>query len=476
MRGIVGIVALALLAQPSAAKERVLLSTVRGFYNTALDELATRYMELNPDVQVDINLQPDNFSIKRYYIAGMAADRASAPDIVHGNLLGVNENYHQGRFLAVFDHAFLISLAVDGIHYCVLPLDNVDMGVYYNKDIFARLELVPPESFEEWIELCQVVEANGIIPISVPGSAINDFTVGISNLLEDASMRQLMPQIIAQPGDWNYVEANGAYVHDPNDLYADRFITINPERAAKAFLEGSISFEMPMFVEAYAAYQEIAQYFEFGFLGTDQAGAYDLFLTGRAAMWLIGSWRVGVLMKDLTEMPPEHQFDWAVFNVPSVARSQHGLAPLRGLGGAGHQLCVVDKKDPAQHDRVIDFLMFLYAPEQSAYLISRTLEVGEFIQGMPLIKGSADQLPADVADKLSGFGGRGYVRWDMIPNRFENETVARTRPWRQLFSLGRISTEEFMRRKQSLTVELIKRLVKRRGYDLDPTTEDVAPE
>ena len=451
-------------------------------------------MELNPDVDVEINLQPDNFSINRYYIASMAADRASAPDIVHGNLLGVNENYHQGRFLALndylkkpnpyagnvvwdelFDHAFLNALAVDGIHFCVLPLDNVDMGIYYNKDIFARLGVSPPQSFEEWIELCQIMQDNGIIPISVPGSAINDFTVQISLVLEDAVMRRLIPDIIAQPGDWNYVEANAGYVHVPTDPHGDRFITINPERVAKAFLEGSISYEMPMFVEAYAIYQEIARYFEFGFVGTDQAGAYDLFLTGRAAMWVIGSWRVGVLMKDLKELPPEHRFDWGVFNFPSVADSDHDLAPLRGLGGAGHQFCVVDKNDPAQHDRVIDFLMYLYAPEPSAYLISRTLEVGEFIQGKPLIKGASDQLPADVAEKLSGFGGRGYARWDVIPNRFDNETVARTRPWRQLFSLGRISTEEFMRRKQVLTVELLRQLIERRGYDLDPTTEDAPP-
>ena len=58
-----------------------------------------------------------------------------------------------------------------------------------------------------------------------------------------------------------------------------------------------------------------------------------------------------------------------------------------------------------------------------------------------------DQLPPDVAEKLSGFGRRGYVRCDMIPNRFENETVARTALASAVLA-GRISPEEFMRHKR----------------------------
>ena len=150
----------------AAAKERVLISTVRGFYNTAMDEIAAQYMELNPDVEIEINLQPDNYTITRYYTANMAADRATAPDIVHGNLLGIDQNFHMDRFLAVndylqrpnpyagnvvwmdlFDPDLIRSMAVDGIHYCVIPLDFCDAAVYYNKDIFGcSLVFTPPFS------------------------------------------------------------------------------------------------------------------------------------------------------------------------------------------------------------------------------------------------------------------------------------------------------------------------------------------
>ena len=139
---------LCLCPAPSPAGDRVIFSTVRGFYNTALDELAQQYMELHPDVEIEINIQPDNFSILRYYTAQMAADRRTAPDIVHGNLIGIEENFHQGNFLAVneylerpnpyadgaiwrtlFDETFLRVFAVNGIYYCVLPLDYLDVAV-----------------------------------------------------------------------------------------------------------------------------------------------------------------------------------------------------------------------------------------------------------------------------------------------------------------------------------------------------------
>ncbi len=493
-RQLARIALLSLLFQPTSvpAKERVLISTLRGWYTTALEELAEQYEQMHPGIDVKINLQPDMNSLSRYYTAQMAVDRADAPDVVHGNLLGVEENYHGKRFLAIneylerpnpyagsvvwrdlFDPALLASLAVDGIQHCVLPLDFCDTGVFYNLDIFNRYGLAPPDTWDEWLDLSRVLEDKGFIPIAIPATVQDDFTSMFNNMFEDACMRNFIPLLMAQPGDWNYVEANSEYVHDLNDRHADRFITINPERMARGFLDGTISYELPMFVEAYSQYRRITPYLGFGFLGTDQTGAYNLFLTGRAAMWQAGSWRVGSLIRDLREMPGDRSFDWAVFPFPSLSSSQHSIAPLRGLGGAGHQFCVVDKNNPAQHDRVVDFLMFLFSPDQTAYLIRRTLEVGEFIQGVPMVKGAEEQLPEEVLTKLQGFGGRGYAKAGLFHT--DEEYRARVRPWTQLFSLGRLTPEEFLREKQALTMELMHRMVKRRGYDLDPTTEDTPP-
>ena len=486
--------ALCLHPASSSAKDRVIFSTVRGFYNTALAELAQQYMELHPEVEIEINIQPDNFSILRYYTAQMAADRRTAPDIVHGNLIGIEENFHQGNFLAIneylerpnpyadgaiwrtlFDETFLKVFAVNGIYYCVLPLDYLDVAVYYNRDIFARLGLSPPQSWEEWLEHCAFIESQGLIAISIAATMQANVSEWFSTMLEDAALRHFVPLVIARPGDWNWVEDNASYVHDLNDRYADQMITINPERLTNAFLDGKISYEMPLFVEAYSAFQTLTRHYELGHLGTDQAGAYNLFLTQKAAMWMIGSWRVGSLMKDLADLPEELRFDWSVFPTPSIKQSTQGLGPLRGLGGAGHQMCIVDKKDPAHHDRVVDFMMYLYAPAQSAYLIRRTLEMGEFIQGAPLIKGAREQLPTDIRDRLDQFGGQGYCKQELIPIRGDNQTKAYLRPWTQLFSLGRISPEEYLARKQVLVLQTLHRQVRERGYDLDPTTEDPVP-
>ena len=284
------------------------------------------------------------------------------------------------------------------------------------------------------------------------GSTQTDFTGWIDLMFEDACMRPFTPEIIARPGDWNYVEANDRYVHDLSDKDSDRYITINPERLISAVLDGSISYEMPHFVDAYSQFQTLTPHFAFGFLGTDQAGAYNLFLTGRAAMWQTGSWRVGSLMKDLRDLPEEMRFDWAVFPFPDLREAHEDIAPLRGVGGVGHQFCVVNKFDQAQHDRVIDFMMYLYTPEKVAYLIRRTLEVGEFIQGMPMVKGAEKELPDDILDKLKGFGGRGYTNPGLFLN--DEEYDKRIRPWYQLYALGRVTVEEFLAQKQALAIEL----------------------
>ena len=56
----------------------------------------------------------------------------------------------------------------------------------------------------------------------------------------------------------------------------------------------------------------------------------------------------------------------------------------------------------------------------------------------------------------------------------DEENDKRLRPWYQLFALGRVDAEEFLAQKQALAIELMHRLIARRGFDLDPKTEDKA--
>ena len=64
---------------------------------------------------------------------------------------------------------------------------------------------------------------------------------------------------------------------------------------------------------------------------------------------------------------------------------------------------------------------------------------------------------------------------ELSPIRGDNQTNAYLRPWTQLFSLGRISPDEYLARKQVLVLQTLHRQVRERGYDLDPTTEDPVP-
>lgn len=50
-----------------------------------------------------------------------------------------------------------------------IPAGFAWTGVYYNKDIFDRYGLVPPETWEEFISICDTLLANGETPLSLAG-------------------------------------------------------------------------------------------------------------------------------------------------------------------------------------------------------------------------------------------------------------------------------------------------------------------
>lgn len=58
------------------------------------------------------------------------------------------------------------SLSVDGKQYGV-PYTFYQWGIYYNKDIFDRLGLSEPQTWEEFLAVCETLKSNGIAPITI---------------------------------------------------------------------------------------------------------------------------------------------------------------------------------------------------------------------------------------------------------------------------------------------------------------------
>lgn len=189
--------------------------------------------------------------LREYVKAGQVADLsgylAKAPD-------------YRDRFAP----AGFKSVSFDGKVYGV-PAENTAMAVmFYNKEIFAKFKLTPPKTWDEFMNVVQVLKTNNIAPLA-----------------------------LANKNKW------------PGSMYfvylADRIGGSDVFQKAADRAPGA-SFTDPAFVEAGRRIQELvkAGAFAQGFNGLDYdiGGSRRLLYSGRAAMELMGSWEAATIRNE----------------------------------------------------------------------------------------------------------------------------------------------------------------------------------
>lgn len=144
----------------------------------------------------------------------------------------------------------------DGSMY-TLPLEyHVEM-TWYNKEIFAKYNLTPPATMDEWLNVCKTLKDNGVTPISVDG--VDRWPV----------QRYLAMLPFRASGN-------------------DFIINLRDGKEKMSSEEGK---------EAAEFVKDIGQYFNDGFAATDYATAQSMFLDGKSAMYYIGDWEIGAMQE-----------------------------------------------------------------------------------------------------------------------------------------------------------------------------------
>ncbi|MEG0741053.1 MAG: extracellular solute-binding protein [Clostridia bacterium] len=154
-----------------------------------------------------------------------------------------------------------------------VPFAAVSHGVYYNKDIFAANKIEIPTTFEELLAACETLKAAGITP----------FSNGVADqwdILECFFMGMLPNYIGGAEGRIKY-ENGEAKLNDEN------------------------------FVAAFADIAKLAPYFPEGYEAVTYNDSQILFATGKAAMFMDGSWTCGTY--------GDVGFEWSVFAMPAPA-------------------------------------------------------------------------------------------------------------------------------------------------------------
>ncbi|QJC50541.1 extracellular solute-binding protein [Paenibacillus albicereus] len=234
--------------------------------NKIMKELVADYEAANPNIKIELDsLNTDQQKLK---LKTQAASK-EVPDITivnpaaqmkpfvdAGVLAPLNDMLDQNGLKDTFQKGLLDYYSFDGNVYALPDGNNIEV-VYYNKDLFAQAGITDvPKTFDEMLEDVKALKAKGITPIAIGEKDTWTGSFLFMNIL---------------------LRTNGG----PGFL--------------QDVMDGKKDFNDPAFVEAVDAFQELVQAGAFpeGATSIDANAGGNIFKTGKAAMFIIGSWETG---------------------------------------------------------------------------------------------------------------------------------------------------------------------------------------
>jgi len=301
----------------------------------------------------------------------------------------------------------------------------------------------------------------------------------LDRITADAYMRDSINVVRAQPGDYDYdPNIDATWKFDPKDPYNDAFgkVTRNPIRLIQAFRDGKLSVDNPGYRDWWRHLKQFLKYIQPGFLGVNRATARQLFLTGKAGVWLDATWFFSQFEHFMTDPAAGlKRFDYGTFNLVDVDDSKLVQVITRTIDNpAGYWF--IPKKTQAQNDLEVDFLQFMTEPKMAGLLVETTLTDPKYdLVGPPTLKDVG--LPKVWEDRFAVIGGRGQGEGGApdihgIDPQSQREWVALA----QQYATDKLSEDDFFKQFEASIMQAVPRFAKTQGYDLDhPEKKPVPP-
>ncbi|MDR0637016.1 MAG: extracellular solute-binding protein [Treponema sp.] len=211
----------------------------------------------------------------------------------------------------------------DGKMFAV-PFAAVSHAAYYNKTIFAKEGLSVPQTWADFLALCETLSAKGYTPLA--------------NGVAD---------------EWDILEV--FYL-----AFLPNYVGGGAERVA--YESGAKKLNDANFVASFQAVADTAKYLPKGFESVTYNDSQALFNTQQAVMFLDGSWTAGVYA--------DAPFEWGLFAIPAPA----GRPTLITFHP---DMAITYNKATKYPQECQDFLAWLASPEGAA-TASKALPVGFF--------------------------------------------------------------------------------------------------
>jgi len=227
-----------------------------------MGQINARFMSENPGIKVvfsPISDQEYDAQVQASVMSGVGAEilfvRSYDPGKVfydNGLLEPLNTLLPD---LKNFPEAAKGAWSADGTIYAI-PFVGVTHGVYYNKGIFRKHGLNPPETWDQFINVCRTLKEKGE-------------TVFAQGTQEGWPLYEVI---------FSGLGAN---------FYGG-------EASRQKLLAGDLRLTDTPFVRAFEKVMELQPFFPAGYQAIDYVSMQQMFGTGNAAMFIGGSWEIGI--------------------------------------------------------------------------------------------------------------------------------------------------------------------------------------
>ena len=289
-----------------------------GDYN---DTLVERFNEANDDVQIvyeDVltgtfteNNQKVRIALENeagpHVLGGVDVGANLQALVSTGQVLDLTEYYRASGLIDRIPPNLLSQVTIEGRIYAI-PQNMESVGVFYNKDVFAELELDVPTEWAEYIEVLEAVKDAGYY----------GYTMGLAGGWPSALMASM----------FMYSSAGSEYI--------DVLSGTQPWTECDNCLDGLNAF-YGMVANGYANPEP---------LGIDYDQSLDLFYQGINVMVLNGPWFIDA------SASAEPDFEIGFFYLPAVNPN----TDIKTLGGIGGSLIVAEYANVDAAFKILDWL------------------------------------------------------------------------------------------------------------------------
>lgn len=285
-------------------------------------KIIDQFNQENPDIKIEMNTVPDAGTVLTSRIASgdipvLFSDYPTQQQFKQKVANGYVQELSDQEFLKNVEESALAMTKQEDGNYYALPYSRNYMGVYYNQEIFEENGLEIPETWEEFVKICEALKEKGITPVGIMGK---------------------------DPGRVGHGFQCMTVAWAPNGI-----------ETIEKVVEGTASLEKDAeFRKAAEKAAQLLSYCNEDVLGIADTTCWENFANGKYAMCITGSYARGTLLIANPDLK------MGVFPLPNDTKESTNT-----LSGIDAAVCVSAKASDEEKEAAYKFLNYLAQPENA---------------------------------------------------------------------------------------------------------------